>query len=131
VSAGVNLTGHWLGIYNYPAILPATEFRAELADRSGRVSGTTVEPGPPWEPPGTLARAAIKGIREGSRLSFTKIYDEDGVNDEWIDYEGVIAADGNEIEGRWTIPGQGSGGFLMVRQAGASLPVEARAAVKL
>ncbi len=34
-----------------------------------------------------------------------------------VEYEGILSGDGTEIEGRWTIPGNCSGTFLMIRSS--------------
>ena len=44
----------------------------------------------------------------------------DGANPHYgiVAYEGTLSRDGTEIEGRWIVPGNWSGKFLMVRSAG-------------
>jgi hypothetical protein len=45
-------------------------------------------------------------------------------------YVGVLSADGQEVEGTWTIRPEGSGGFLMIRQEPVREPVAEKAAAK-
>ena len=116
----VDLSGEWIGIYNYPHSAPPTEFRASLRDHGGLVTGETTEPSPKG---GTL-HAVIEGRREGGRLHFTKLYDDLEFSTDPIRYEGRVEPSGDEIEGKWTIPGILSGTFLMVRGPGAEETLE-------
>jgi hypothetical protein len=125
VNQAHDLSGRWIGIYNYPHTWPPIEFETELSDTAGLVTGSTTETGAPWEPSGSVVKAAIQGRREESKVRFSKVYDDDSVNDLWVEYEGAISIDGNEIEGQWTVPGEWSGSFMMVRQAGQRATVEA------
>jgi hypothetical protein len=72
-----DLSGHWAGIFNYPAEFPPNGFEAEVRD------------------------------------SFVKIYDD--LERPTVHYRGTIQPGGDEIEGIWTIPGDWSGTFMMVR----------------
>lgn len=120
----VDLSGEWIGIYNYPHSAPPNEFQASLRDHDGLVTGETSEPSPKG---GTL-HAVIEGRREGGRLHFTKIYDDLTFSTDPVQYDGRIDPGGDEIEGKWTIPGIWSGTFLMVRGAGAGETVAERIA---
>jgi hypothetical protein len=119
----IDLSGRWTGVYFYPEDaefnandnLPATPFTAELSDRNGHVTGTTLEPdllGSPGAPPIT---ATIEGDRLGGRLIFTK-FPEGDRQTHTIDYDGDISEDGDTIEGRWIIHGDWSGAFRMQRR---------------
>lgn len=116
----LNLSGRWSGIYNCPHTVPPTAFEAEIRDSGGFISGETTEPGGEG---GTL-HAMIEGRREGDELRFVKTYDDAPRAHYWIDYVGTIAEGGDEIHGQWQIPGNWSGTFLMVRDAGAEEEVE-------
>ena len=116
----VDLSGEWIGIYNYPHSAPPNEFSASLRDHGGLVTGETSEP----NPKGGSLHAVIEGNREGGRLVFTKIYDDLEFSTDPIRYDGRIDPGGDEIEGKWTIPGVLSGTFLMVRGARAEEKVE-------
>jgi hypothetical protein len=110
-----DLTGEWTGIYNYPALLPPNTFEASIRDSGGIISGVIRQPGEIIEPPGIRQHAVIEGSREGSRVRWIKIYDD--LSRATPHYEGTIQAGGDEIEGRWHIPGDWSGTFLMMRRS--------------
>ena len=123
MSDRVDLTGRWTGVYFYPVdaewncddSLPATPFTAELTDRGGYLSGTTVEPdlaGPPGAPP---IEATLEGDRLGLRIGFTKT--PEGRQTHTIDYHGEVSADGDMIDGVWIIHGAWSGTFRMERRS--------------
>ena len=111
--AEYDLSGRWSGIYNYPAHYPPNSFEATIRDTGGLIAGEISQPGEFFEPPGTIQTAVIEGRREGSRLSFVKMYDD--LRRPTPHYHGIIQPGGDEIEGEWTIPGDWSGTFLMVR----------------
>jgi hypothetical protein len=62
--------------------------------------------------------AALVGSRQGSAVEFVKTYDGANPNYGVVRYEGRLSSDGTEIEGRWTLPGNWSGKFLMIRPTG-------------
>ena len=111
--AEYDLSGQWSGIYNYPAHYPPNTFEATIRDSGGLITGLITQPGEFFEPPGTVQQAVIDGRREGASLSFVKMYDD--LRRPTPHYHGIIQAGGDEIEGEWTIPGDWSGTFLMVR----------------
>ena len=116
MSGGENdLSGEWLGFYNYPIPHPPTRFEASLRDNAGLISGVTTEEGDTPDCYGAILQAVIDGRREGSTVWFTKVYDYLERAPDPVRYEGEIQAGGDEIEGRWTIPGEWSGSFMMVR----------------
>jgi hypothetical protein len=108
-----DLSGKWSGIYNYPADFPPNLFEAVIRDVGGRIAGEISQPGEFFEPPGTVRTAMIDGRREGSTLSFVKYYDDP--DRPTPHYRGTIQPGGDEIQGEWTIPGDWSGTFLMIR----------------
>lgn len=128
---GTDLSGRWHGFYNLPVDEPPTLFEAELLDTGGLLSGETTEEGDTPDCFGMTLHAVIEGRREGDRVVFTKRYDYLPRADYAIDYEGVLAPGGDEIEGRWTIPGIWSGSFLMVRQGRQSEAIERQASEKV
>lgn len=110
-----SLTGVWHGLFSYPAMLEPGGFVATLLQTGAAFSGATHEPDLYGDSPEGTLFAAIDGVRRGSEISFTKSYDPaSGWNHE-VYYAGVLSADGDEIEGTWTIPGVWSGRFLMIR----------------
>lgn len=111
-----DLSGQWTGIFNYPAGQPPTGFAATLHDAGGALTGTTVEPSLEG---GDIA-ARIDGHREGMAVGFVKLYEQDSEIYDDVTYAGTVSADGLEITGRWSIPGNWSGTFIMVRDAGVA-----------
>jgi hypothetical protein len=107
-----NLTGTWHGQYTYPSYLPPVFFVATLLEATGRIEGSTREPRPVI---GETLCAAIAGHRSGNAVTFVKTYQRAPRGYDVINYAGTLSADGTEIEGRWRIPGDGSGKFLMIR----------------
>ncbi|MDQ8757051.1 hypothetical protein RCO27_12510 [Sphingosinicella sp. LHD-64] len=112
------LTGHWTGLYNYPAGGSPVPFEAVLHEISGCVTATTTETSDLLERHGEILHAVIDGRKEGSTVRFLKMYDADEHYDV-VHYEGTVHADGDEIDGRWEIPEVWAGTFLMIRAAGA------------
>ena len=56
--------------------------------------------------------------RHDGAVAFMKTYDGANPHYRTVAYEGTLSRDGTEIEGRWIVPGNWSGKFLMVRSAG-------------
>ena len=126
--ANFDLTGHWTGMFNYPGPFPPVGFEAELRDVGGSIAGTVSEPDE--DPSGNVGTlwATVEGARQGSAVTFTKMYEDAERMPEPVFYSGTIQPDGNEVSGRWEIPGHWSGTFLMVRNPGAAEAVEEEAA---
>jgi hypothetical protein len=127
--AEYDLSGPWSGIYNYPALYPPNTFEAVIRDVDGAITGEIEQPGEFFEPPGIVQHAMIEGSREGSSVRFVKFYDDLGRPTPH--YHGVIQPGGDEIEGEWTIPGNWSGTFLMVRGPSARASVARRVTEKI
>lgn len=125
----LDLSGRWSGIYNYPAHYPPNSFEATIRDSGGVITGEISQPGEFFEPPGTCQYAVIEGSREGSTLRFVKIYDD--LSRPTPHYHGVVKPGGDEIEGEWTIPGDWSGTFLMIRGSGTGASVARRVSEKV
>jgi hypothetical protein len=113
-------------MFRYPALYPPNTFEATLRDAGGLVSGIIVQPNEFFEPAGGLQHAVIEGSHDGSTLTFIKIYDDLGRVT--VHYRGTILTGGNEIEGMWSIPGNWSGTFFMLRAPGAEEGVSERIA---
>jgi len=126
---GHDLSGQWTGIFNYPAFYPPNSFEATIRDFGGAISGVITQPREFFEPPGGLQHAVIEGTREGNTLRFIKIYDD--LARATPHYHGVVQPGGDEIEGQWTIPGDWSGTFLMIRGARVSETVGRRVSEKV
>ena len=116
--SAASLTGIWHGLYSYPIPRAPVSFVATLIETAGAVSGTTHEQCTIGASPNEILYATLLGRRQDGAVAFVKTYD--GANPHYgtVTYEGVLSADGTEIEGRWTVPGNWSGKFLMIRSAG-------------
>jgi len=113
--ADYDLSGRWSGIFSYPALLPPNGFEAVIRDTGGLVTGVITQPREYFEPPGPPQQAVIDGRRDGDTVSFVKFYDDLGRPTPH--YHGRIQPGGDEIEGEWTIPGDWSGTFIMIRNS--------------
>lgn len=114
-------------MFNYPGPFPPVGFEAELRELGGSIAGTVSEPDDnPYGTGGTL-ESIVDGARQGSAVTFIKMYNDAERMPEPVFYSGTIQPDGNEISGRWEIAGHWSGTFLMVRQPGATEAAEAEA----
>ncbi len=109
-----DLTGVWQGLYSYPAG-PSVSFTATLIESASRFSGATHEPCSSACCSVPTHEAFLSGNRRGSTVAFEKTYDPASDEFRTVHYEGALSSDANEIEGRWTVPGAGSGKFLMIR----------------
>lgn len=107
------LTGVWLGLYSYPAVLEPVSFTATLIETASWLSGSTHEPS---RFDSETLIGTLFGNRSGSYVEFTKTYDAPKRGyAKPIHYEGVVNDDADEIEGEWMIRSDWSGRFLMVR----------------
>ena len=116
-SGEISLSGRWTGIYSYPAQFPPNTFEATIHDEGNRISGVIVQPREFFELGEGMQHAVIEGGKDGATVRFVKIYDD--LARPTPHYEGTIQPGGDEIEGRWTIPGDWSGTFMMIRASGA------------
>ena len=127
--AEADLSGRWTGIYSYPAQFPPNTFEATIRDEGGLISGVIVQPREFFEPGEGMQHAVIDGSKDGSTVRFVKIYDD--LARPTPHYEGTIQPGGDEIEGHWTIPGDWSGTFMMIRASGAEERVARKEAEKV
>lgn len=118
-----DLSGDWSGIFNYPTDLPATAFLAHLVDSSGAICGTVDEPNI-WVAGRAAIGAVVDGRREGSGVRFVKYYEDPDGGYDVVHYDGQIDEAGDEISGRWDIPGEWSGTFIMTRRPRPGVTVE-------
>jgi hypothetical protein len=111
-----SLTGVWQGIYSYPSPrLPTVAFTATLIEAGSLLSGSVSEPNLLYDPNATLL-FSLSGSRNGTAVHFVKTYLGSGPHYRHpIVYDGAVNGDTTEIEGRWRIPGDWSGRFLMTR----------------
>lgn len=122
-----NLTGVWQGLFSYPRMYRAAGFTATLIEAGGYLTGSTTEIAVGGPRDGTAVSAFLSGRRIGSRVTFTKQYEGPEPPNHAVEYEGALAGDLMEIDGRWFIPGSWAGRFLMIRSGGRSVE-EARQA---
>lgn len=110
-----DLSGRWTGIFSYPAQFPPNNFEAEIRDSGGVVTGVITQPREFFEEDGPPRQAVIDGRREGDTLTFVKFYDD--LDRPTPHYHGRIQPGGDEVSGEWTIPGDWSGTFIMIRNS--------------
>jgi hypothetical protein len=122
-----DLSGRWHGFYSYVGGAHACAFEAELRDHGGEIVGVTFEVAQFGADPGATLSASVEGRRIGRAVDFAKTYDEVGLAGYTIHYAGTLAEGANEIDGTWSIPGEHSGTFLMVREGGAEAEEERHA----
>jgi hypothetical protein len=115
-----SLTGIWHGLYNYPTLPEPVYFVATLISFGQHFSGTTHEASEGRNNAPLQLFASLEGSVQNNTVSFRKRYDSNTGRDYAIDYQGTLSTDNSEIEGTWSIPGDWSGTFLMVRGQGAS-----------
>jgi hypothetical protein len=123
-SGASSLTGVWQGMYSYPGIGEPTPFTATLIQMGSSLSGSTHETTRVGRWRRATLCAIVDGVRSGSSVTFTKTYDGSAGWKHTVSYEGVVDADGTEIEGQWKVRGGMRGRFLMIRQAGKAIAVE-------
>ena len=120
---GENLTGVWQGLFSYPRYLRAGNFSATLIETASRLRGSTSERAQIGPRRGQTVLAMLEGIRRGYQVRFTKTYEGPQYPNHAVEYEGTLTPDFLEIEGRWFIPGNWAGRFLMIRSGGRSVEV--------
>jgi hypothetical protein len=97
-------------------------FAAVLSDDGdGWLAGRTEEVPTAGSRRGEPMTASLQGRRAERSVTFLKTYDAIGGGFDAVRYEGQINADFTEIKGRWIIPGNWSGKFVMTRPAAATL----------
>ena len=124
----MDLSGVWDGLYSYPTSKPPVPFRATLKELNSWLDGVIEETGTAGDARGVPISAIVQGRRTGSSLTFVKLYSGAHRYYDSVNYLGAVNEEGTEIEGRWTISGNWSGTFLMIRSAG--IPTSVTDAVK-
>ncbi len=112
---GVSLSGAWSGVYNYPRAAPPVPFTAILTQDGVWIVGATEEVGGSGAARGVAISATLQGRRDGANVKWLKLYDRAPGSYNEVAYEGKVNEDATEISGRWSIPGNWSGTFLMIR----------------
>lgn len=111
-----SLTGSWSGAYRFPGdARPEVVFNAQIEERGGAFTGALQEPNVYGFAPGSVITADIEGVRAGQEVVFTKFYDGSGGMAHAVRYQGTADASLMRIDGTWSIPGDWSGTFFMVR----------------
>jgi hypothetical protein len=124
VSDPLDLSGSWHGLFNYPRGMPPTSFEAELREVGGTITGETREASDSAEDEAAILHAYVEGHRSGLQVDFIKRYDLMRRAGKPVSYSGTLSPDGDEITGRWNLPGDWSGTFLMVRSSRRAAEVE-------
>jgi len=115
-SPAENLTGFWHGQYSYPKATHApVPFGANLIQSEDCLGGSVTE----RSIRGRTLYATINGRRDGSTVSFVKVYEANSGPYTSVAYTGVLSEDGLEIDGDWIASGW-SGRFLMIRAGGVA-----------
>ena len=115
-----NLTGVWHGLYSYPAYREPVYFVATLIQSGSSLSGTIHESEKGEHGSPLTLFASVRGSMSGTSVDFNKTYNGTGGWSHAVGYCGQLNADATEIEGTWTIVGDWSGRFLMIRSRHAT-----------
>ena len=109
------MTGMWEGTFAYPAYQgPTTPFVARIAEESGVLGGTIMEPNT-MGPSTDELEAVLTGSRDGRSIDFIKTYDGSSDAAHAIDYVGQLSEDGNLVTGVWSLA-EFDGTFEMRRE---------------
>ncbi len=122
-NGGLDVTGTWHGQYSYPRIKAPVHFLARLTETASWFSGAIEEVGTVGKARGVTISATVQGRRIDRSVTFLKLYDGAFREYDNVHYAGAINGEGSEIEGTWTIPGNWSGRFLMIRDRGLAAKV--------
>ena len=121
-----DLSGVWSGVYRFPRLRPPVNFSATLTHAGEWLSGGIAEKvfaGLAH----TVLTSTVMGRCSGSEVTFMKTYDRQVGGYDAVSYSGTVDARGLEISGVWSIPGNWSGTFTMVRARGTDEAVEREA----
>ncbi len=129
---GASLTGAWSGVYSFPrdARRPVA-FSAKLTQNGPWIVGTSEEVAERGEARGFSLSATLQGRRDGGRVSWLKLYDRMLRTYDEVAYEGRVNDDATEISGQWSIPGNWSGTFLMIRTPARAMALRRETAERL
>lgn len=115
-----SLTGVWEGQYSYPFLKGPNLFTAVLIQSGGHLGGQIHETSDSGRSRGQMLIATVTGQRSGAEVSFVKVYDRGPGHQRPVHYEGRLNAEATEIHGRWKIPRNWGGRFVMTRPAAAA-----------
>jgi hypothetical protein len=114
------LTGIWHGLYSYPRHLEPVYFVATLVSHGQGFGGSIHEAVDGHSGAPLQLFASVEGTSDGTTVSFTKRYHGNIDGYHTVSYQGFLSADGLEIDGEWSIGGDWTGRFLMIRNPGAT-----------
>ncbi|GAL96696.1 hypothetical protein AA0312_1804 [Acetobacter tropicalis NRIC 0312] len=114
-----SLTGLWQGQFTYPRGYAPEFFTASLLDQAGVLSGAITEKATETTPDHSILYAVLSGHHTGRQVVFVKTY-EGTVRAHDVHYSGTVNDDATEISGTWSISGNWSGQFLMIREGQAT-----------
>jgi hypothetical protein len=123
----LDLSGVWSGTYRFPRLRPPVNFSANLDHAGEWLTGGIEERVSRGQTQQTLS-ATIMGRCAGSEVTFMKTYDHPVGGFDAVSYSGAVDALGLEISGVWSIHGNWSGTFTMVRTRGPDAAVERKVA---
>jgi hypothetical protein len=102
-------------------------FTAVILEIGSLITGTIHEQPVDGKLAGQVLNATLDGEHLADTVRFQKTYDPgQGMHAKAIRYEGLLTPDATEIEGRWTLPGNWSGKFLMIRSGAGLASAEAK-----
>lgn len=108
-----SINGSWLGNYYYEAASQPFGFEAVFMEINGSLEGSILDDG-------NLGEAKIYGSFSDPHLSFTKKYNNSGLNA--VVYEGSISEEGKKICGQWRISNMAKGSWVAWRQDEEEIP---------
>ena len=109
-----DLVGVWHGRFSFPRLFGPVPFTAYVEQTADQLSGMIEEPGQ-RRANGRVLTSTISGSTNSGRVRFLKTYDGEIRGYGTVQYEGQITDEGREIHGAWSIPGNWSGSFIMIR----------------
>lgn len=131
MSEAANLSGLWHGQYAYPRDRDPVHFLATLTEADSWLAGTTEEIAAVGAARGRTLTATLQGRRTGRTVTFLKLYDGAERHYDAVQYAGEVNDDSTEIHGTWTITGQWSGPFLMIRAGAEAIQLAKTAAERV
>ena len=116
-----DLTDTWQGRFTFPRLFDPITFVASINQTGEWLSGTVEEPGMRGVATGKVLTATISGKVTAGAVTFLKTYDAEIRGYDAVHYQGTVGDQGLEINGTWTIPGNWSGTFIMIRSRGLEI----------
>lgn len=115
-----DLSGRWLGRYDYQNAAEPVPFEAELTEELGMIDGLSSETNTFRPELGAVLDALLSGARTQQDVQFSKRYL--GFAQPALTYQGTVNGTLTRIEGTWSFPPAigGSGRFVMMRKPLAS-----------